>query len=34
MLKSYRKNADEILFKEPTLYAKKQMLKKSNAKEM
>ena len=27
MLKSYRKNADEILFKEPTLYAKKQMLK-------
>ena len=27
MLKSYRRNADEMLFKEPTLYAKKQMPK-------
>ena len=38
MLKSYRRNADEMLFKEPTLYAKKQMSKntcqKSNAKEV
>ena len=27
MLKSYRRNADEMLFKEPTLYTKKQMSK-------
>ena len=27
MLKSYRRNADEMLFKEPTLYTKKQMPK-------
>ena len=32
MLKSYRRNADDTFFKEPTLYAKKQMPKKQMLK--